>query len=226
MSLKVIGGEWRGRNLASVRGVGTRPLLGQVREALFNILQDRIGDAEVWDLFAGTGASGIEALSRGAGRVIFVEKANKVLSVLRDNLALFGDDAADRSHVIRADAWEPPAMQLEIAGAASAEDPDGDPAEGPAGDGSESVASTAPDAAAGDDRPPDVIFLDPPYAMVSEDPARSVYRALALHERLAPGGVLCFHFPDGVLHEDDFDPQLDLDLRVWGTSAVALLKKP
>ena len=63
MSLKVIGGEFCGRNLQSVKGVGTRPLLGQVREALFNILGPWIEGKEVWDLFAGTGVSGIEALS-------------------------------------------------------------------------------------------------------------------------------------------------------------------
>jgi len=195
MSLKVIGGQWRGRNLHSVRGIGTRPLLGQVREALFNILQDRLEDAEFWDLFAGTGASGIEALSRGARRVIFVEKANKVLSVLRENLALFGEEAADRAVVVRADAWEPPLLT-----------PDDEDDEG--------------------ERAPDIVFLDPPYAMVAEDPARSVYRALGIYERLAPDGILCFHFQDGVLQEDDFDPGLDVDLRVWGRSAVAIIHKP
>ncbi|MBM3961567.1 MAG: 16S rRNA (guanine(966)-N(2))-methyltransferase RsmD, partial [Planctomycetes bacterium] len=91
MSLKIIGGEYGGRVLKAVRGLGTRPLLGQVRGALFNILQDRVDGAYVWDLFAGTGASGIEALSRGAARVLFVEKNGKALDVLRDNLRTLGD---------------------------------------------------------------------------------------------------------------------------------------
>ncbi|MHC4078870.1 MAG: RsmD family RNA methyltransferase, partial [Planctomycetota bacterium] len=81
MALKVISGQFRGRNLNSVKGLGTRPLLGQVREALFNILGDSVSGKEVWDLFAGTGATGIEALSRGARRVIFVEKSNQALKV-------------------------------------------------------------------------------------------------------------------------------------------------
>ena len=68
MSLKIIAGEYRGRVLRSVKGFMTRPLLGQVREALFNILGDRVVDEEDWDLFAGTGATGHEALSRGARR--------------------------------------------------------------------------------------------------------------------------------------------------------------
>ena len=57
MSLRVIAGEYGGRVLRSVRGYGTRPLLGQVREALFNILGDWVAGKEVWDLFAGTGAT-------------------------------------------------------------------------------------------------------------------------------------------------------------------------
>ncbi|HLU40026.1 MAG TPA: RsmD family RNA methyltransferase, partial [Planctomycetota bacterium] len=86
MSLRVIGGEYRGRVLTTVRGFGTRPLLAQVREAVFNILGQDLTGQEVWDLFAGTGASGIEALSRGARRVAFVEKSNQALQVLRQNL--------------------------------------------------------------------------------------------------------------------------------------------
>ena len=69
MSLRIIGGEYGGRNLKTVRGMGTRPLLGHVREALFNILGEQVEGAFVWDLFAGTGASGMEALSRGAEQI-------------------------------------------------------------------------------------------------------------------------------------------------------------
>ena len=70
MSLKVIAGIYGSRVLKSVRGLGTRPLLGQVKESIFNILAEYVADAYVWDLFAGTGATGIEALSRGAERVL------------------------------------------------------------------------------------------------------------------------------------------------------------
>ena len=74
MSLKVIAGIYGSRVLQTVRGLGTRPLLGQVKAAVFNILMEQVPGALVWDLFAGTGASGIEALSRGARKVVFVEK--------------------------------------------------------------------------------------------------------------------------------------------------------
>ncbi len=104
MTLKVISGEYGGRLLKSVRGPGTRPLLSQVREALFDILGDRVTESLAWDLFAGTGATGIEALSRGARRVVFIEKSNRVLGVLRDNLELVGEADGERTTVLRGDA--------------------------------------------------------------------------------------------------------------------------
>ncbi|HEX5052887.1 MAG TPA: RsmD family RNA methyltransferase, partial [Planctomycetota bacterium] len=110
MSLKIIGGVYGGRVLRSVRGIGTRPLLGQVREAIFNMLADRVAGAVVWDLFAGSGASGIEALSHGAERVLFCEKNGRALDVLRGNLQMLGQDAVARAVVLRADAWDPPRM--------------------------------------------------------------------------------------------------------------------
>lgn len=191
MPLRVIGGTYRGRNLRTVRGVGTRPLLGQVREALFNILGAWVEDKEVWDLFAGTGASGIEALSRGARRVLFVEKSNQALSVLRSNLEQLGTEAKRRSHVLKGDAWMPPPMR-----------PEGEEHE----------------------VPPDLIFFDPPYAAVAEDPVKAAYRARRLVDRLAPGGILAFHFLEGQLDRDDFDADLNVELRRWGTSAMALIE--
>ncbi len=191
MSLRVIGGEFRGRVLQSVRGFGTRPLLGQVRESVFNILAADIDGAEVWDLFAGTGANGIEALSRGARRVLFVEKQNQALSVLRANLGLLGEAVEGRWHALRTDAWAPPTMT-----------PEGE----------------------ADEVRPDVVFFDPPYPQVAEDPVRAAYLARQLVDRLAPGGVLAFHFRDGQLDEDDFDSELQIDLRRWGSTAFAFLR--
>ena len=191
--LRVIGGLFRGRPLQSVGGRGTRPLLGQVREALFSILgQDRVEGAEVWDLFAGTGANGIEALSRGARRVVFVEKSAQALRVLRGNVDDLGSDAKASAHVLRGDAWDPPVLSLE----------------------GEEV-----------EVPPDLIFLDPPYAMAEEDPTRCAAGAERLLARAAPGATLCFHFPDGCLHEDDFAPGHDVELRSWNRAAIALIRR-
>ena len=71
--LRIIGGQLRGKKLTSVRGTTTRPTASRVRESLFNILSERISNAVVLDLFAGTGVLGIEALSRGADRAVFID---------------------------------------------------------------------------------------------------------------------------------------------------------
>ena len=73
------------------------------------------------------------------------------------------------------------------------------------------------------DGAPDLIFFDPPYAKVAEDPVRAAASAVGLAARLAPGGLLCFHFEDGQLDADDFDDDLEVELRQWGRSAVALI---
>ncbi|NJL59675.1 MAG: 16S rRNA (guanine(966)-N(2))-methyltransferase RsmD [Desulfobacteraceae bacterium] len=84
--MRIISGQWRGKTLRSVKGMATRPTSDRVRESLFNILSLRIRDANVLDLFAGTGALGIEALSRGAKSAVFVDESKEALSVIRKNL--------------------------------------------------------------------------------------------------------------------------------------------
>jgi 16S rRNA (guanine966-N2)-methyltransferase len=86
--VRVIGGSLKGRKLASVRGMAIRPTADRVREALFNILGPRPADAHVLDLFAGTGALGIEALSRGARQALFVDNAAQALKMLRKNIEI------------------------------------------------------------------------------------------------------------------------------------------
>jgi len=88
--LRVIAGSAKGRNLLSVPGGGTRPITARVKSALFGILGSDIRGARFLDLFAGTGAVGIEALSRGAERVVFVERSRKALEVARRNLEITG----------------------------------------------------------------------------------------------------------------------------------------
>jgi 16S rRNA (guanine966-N2)-methyltransferase len=100
VSPRVIAGRYGGRRLQAPRGAATRPTSDRVREALFSILGDRVGGARVLDLFAGSGALGLEALSRGAAQATFVERAAPALAALRANLAALGADA----EVVRADA--------------------------------------------------------------------------------------------------------------------------
>jgi 16S rRNA (guanine966-N2)-methyltransferase len=84
--LRVIGGEFRSRVLKSLPGLDVRPTPDRLRETLFNVLAPRIRDAVFIDAYAGTGAVGIEALSRGASRAIFIEQSHAAASVIRENL--------------------------------------------------------------------------------------------------------------------------------------------
>lgn len=84
--MRIIGGRLRGRKLQTFKGSQVRPTADRVREALFNILGGRLLDTNILDLFAGTGALGIEALSRGAQTAVFVDSSNQSLAVLRKNL--------------------------------------------------------------------------------------------------------------------------------------------
>ena len=88
--MRVIAGEYRSRVLQAPRGLDTRPTSDRLRETLFNVLAPRIAGAVFVDLYAGTGAVGIEALSRGAREAIFVEQAEAALRAIRGNLASLG----------------------------------------------------------------------------------------------------------------------------------------
>jgi 16S rRNA (guanine(966)-N(2))-methyltransferase RsmD len=104
MSIRVIAGSAKGRKLKPVPGKGTRPVMDRVKEALFNILGDRIEEASFLDLYAGTGSVGIEALSRGAERAVFVENGRLAVKTIQENLAL--TDLAEFGEVRRQDVLE------------------------------------------------------------------------------------------------------------------------
>jgi 16S rRNA (guanine966-N2)-methyltransferase len=87
--MRVVAGEFKGKPLRAPRGARTRPTADRVREALFSILGD-VSGARVLDLFAGSGALGIEALSRGAAAVVFVDKDPRSVAVIRRNLETVG----------------------------------------------------------------------------------------------------------------------------------------
>jgi len=101
--LRIIGGRWRGRRLEVPESEGLRPTPDRVRETLFNWLQPYIAGAHCLDLFAGTGALCLEALSRGAARVVMVEQAPAVAEQLRRHVATL---QAQNAEVVRADAVE------------------------------------------------------------------------------------------------------------------------
>jgi 16S rRNA (guanine966-N2)-methyltransferase len=94
--MRVIAGTWGGRRLKAPPGDATRPTSDRVREALFSVLGARVAGADVLDLFAGSGALGIEALSRGAASATFVDSAPAAIRALRANLDALGAEAEVR----------------------------------------------------------------------------------------------------------------------------------
>ncbi len=109
--MRIIAGAWRNRTLAAPPGESTRPTAQRMRQALFDMLmhapwaEGRVVGAEVLDAFAGTGALGLEALSRGAARASFIETDRTALAALRANVAACKAD--DRAVVIPGDALRP-----------------------------------------------------------------------------------------------------------------------
>ncbi|MFC2031671.1 16S rRNA (guanine(966)-N(2))-methyltransferase RsmD [Chloroflexota bacterium] len=101
--MRVIAGTAKGAQLLAVPGSGTRPISDRVKEALFNILAEDLLGADLLDLFAGTGSVGIEALSRGARRAVFVEKRQQAVSTIRANLQRTHFEAC--GNVVKADVF-------------------------------------------------------------------------------------------------------------------------
>jgi 16S rRNA (guanine(966)-N(2))-methyltransferase RsmD len=110
--VRIIAGEFKGRRLKTPSGTKLRPTSDKLRETLFNILAPRVAGARVLDVFAGTGAVGLESLSRGAAQVAFIEKDRAAVALIAENAALCG--ARDRCAIIRDTAER--ALQKPIAG--------------------------------------------------------------------------------------------------------------
>ena len=98
--MRVIGGEFRSRRLKSIPGLDTRPTPDRLRETLFDILGPQIVGVVFMDAYAGTGAVGIEALSRGAARAVFIERSKNAARVIQENLASLGIE--DRAQIVTA----------------------------------------------------------------------------------------------------------------------------
>jgi 16S rRNA (guanine966-N2)-methyltransferase len=172
---RVIAGEAGGRRLAVPDGRDTRPTSDRAREGLFGTISSILGSltgARVLDLYAGSGAVGLEALSRGAEHVLLVEHGARAARVIRENIEAIGLPGA----VLAADRVE----RVLARGPAPAGDPDA-----PAGD---------PDAPAGGQDDPgegryDVVFADPPYAL-ADAAVSQVLSLLAGQGWLAPGALV------------------------------------
>jgi len=99
--MRIISGSFRGKKLAALGGNATRPTADRVRESIFNIMAEDIENAAVLDLFAGTGALGLESLSRGAARSVFIDASLSAVKIIRKNVTACRAD--DRARIIRWD---------------------------------------------------------------------------------------------------------------------------
>lgn len=90
--MRIIGGKHRGTKLYTLEGTNTRPTLDRVREAVFNIIQLKVPKATVLDLFAGSGAFGLEAISRGASEVILCDKSKEAIHIIEQNVEKLKSD--------------------------------------------------------------------------------------------------------------------------------------
>ncbi len=179
--MRIVGGEWRGRRLFAPEGEGTRPTADRVRESLFNILMAKVRDATVLDLFAGSGAMGLEALSRGAVRAVLVDSDRRAQQAIARNVGLCKADG--RAQLIKAD-WK-----------------------------------AALDRMTG---PFDLVFLDPPYAMLSvysEAAAQLKARGLLNQDAIL---VMEHRKSDTLQLPAGFAP---VDERRYGEAAIALVKE-
>ncbi|MGA3263371.1 MAG: 16S rRNA (guanine(966)-N(2))-methyltransferase RsmD [Terracidiphilus sp.] len=159
--MRIIAGKFRSRRLEAPAGLATRPSSDRLRETLFNVLAPRIEGAAFLDLYAGSGAVGMEALSRGAASVDFVERAPAALKVLRANLARLGVTAGFRVHACGVGAW----LRRFAMGVSSCRKPRVPPAF-------------------------DLVFLDPPYEAVEEYGKTLGLLGGGLVELLAPGALV------------------------------------
>ena len=160
--LKIIAGEFRSRILEGPPdSETTRPITARVKESVFNLLRGWCEDAVVLDLFAGIGAIGLEAVSRGAREVVFVELNGRIASILEFNVRELG--CGDRATVVRADALGPAAL------------------------------AQAP-------RDCDLVFLDPPYPMWTDEvsQARLIDLAVRCRENMKDSSFLILRTPEDI----------------------------
>jgi 16S rRNA (guanine966-N2)-methyltransferase len=101
--MRIIAGNYKGQTLKTLKGVSSRPTLSRIRESLFNIIKPHIREAGFADVYAGCGSMGLEALSRGAGQVAFIESDCAVIRILRKNIEKFDPDYT-RTSVFAGDA--------------------------------------------------------------------------------------------------------------------------
>jgi len=217
--VRIIGGTHRGRRLAAPEGLATRPMTDRVRENLFNLLGQRLDGAVVLDLFCGSGALGIEALSRGAASVTFVDTDPDAAGAVETNCRALG--LAERARVLCRDALRPGPWLRPIGGRPR-------PARGRPGDedgGTDDEGGRPAGAAA---TPAWThVFVDPPYRLTADPEGQARLAALGADLArlgcLAPGAVVMLRVQRGTaiaLPWPGFDRD---DERSYGTTTLHLM---
>lgn len=185
--MRIISGTAKGKRLTTFSGDAIRPTPDKVRGAIFSMLYSRLGPLEgmkVLDLFAGTGALAIEALSRGAAHAWLVDAGRDAAKVIPTNLSACGVE--NRSTLVRAEATR--ALKI-----------------------------------LENDKPFDLIFLDPPYG---RELLPNLLRTLAAGRFLAPTGVLCAESGKNDHLPETFDPLVRVDDRAYGITRIHLYRYP
>jgi 16S rRNA (guanine966-N2)-methyltransferase len=184
--MRIIGGEFRSRQLLAPKTDATRPITDRVKQSLFDILAPEIENARVYDCFAGTGSMGLECLSRGAAHAMFFEADRSAAALLRKNIATLR--VQDRSTVIDRDLFK----WFDHS--------------------DESTARAA------------LIFLDPPYRMLREQPEKlTCLVASILAKHLTPDGIIIFRHD---AHDHlEFPSTTTADTRTYGDMTLELLRR-
>ncbi len=191
--MRIVSGEFRSRLLDTPRGMDTRPTSDRLRETLFNVLQPRMAGARFLDLYAGSGANGLEALSRGAVEAVLVEQAAPALAAIRKNAAALGVGGRARVEGVAVGRW----LGNAVRGLGAASEPvSGSVLESASGSvsgaslGANLRANLGANLTSGRSGAFDVIFLDPPYASGEEYAATLGLLGGEAAGLLAPGGVV------------------------------------
>ena len=179
--MRIIAGEFRGRQLLAPDGDATRPITDRVKQSLFDILAPRLAGANVLDIFAGTGSMGLEALSRAAHCAWFFEADRSALQRLRRNIETLRLPP-ERAVVVAGDLFKWFAAWETRADDQGSDRSPSDPLHTRVGGSGETALPLA-----------DVVFLDPPYRFLREQPEQLCTLAAQLVRRhLAPDGVIIF----------------------------------
>lgn len=227
--MRIAGGRWRGREVLMPKSEAVRPTQSRVREAVFDLLMQVVGGSRFLDLFAGSGAMGLEALSRGADSVAFWERDRAVFATLQKNLAAFGVEpscATQRDSLL--------ALGLEGDERTARVPRDRQPG-GPGMSAAPARPSLSPSRQRTVDcrlstvdfssSPFSIIFADPPYRWAQEHGLAPLGQALCARGLLAPGGFFVAEM-NRTTHPEEI-PGLELVRdRLYGTSRIAIWRRP